>query len=111
MKNRIETYKVDAFVGENVKTCRELLGLKRKEVADILHIEDDTLYRIEKGQIGLSSIYSNILATELNFDMDFIYGRRDVPNLMVEEKNGVDVDEITRRIYYYVELLKSYGKK
>lgn len=71
--NRRQT--IDEIVGNNVKTFRKIHNLKRKELADKFHISDDAMYRIERGETGLSGEYAYILANEYNCDMNFIYGK------------------------------------
>lgn len=85
---------VDALIGANVRKFREMQGLGRHELAELFHITEDVLYRIERGQTGLSGVYAYILANELNCDMNFIYGRTMIPQLIETE----ETDESRRRM-------------
>ena len=105
MKSDKENLSIDERIGENLKAYRELMGLERKEVAEAFHITDDALYRIEKGQNGLTSVYAYILATEFRCDMNFIFGGTEVPELVATEegdivgllRRGADILEKQRR--------------
>lgn len=105
MKHRGDN--IDALIGGNVKKYREILGMERKELAALFHITDDALYRIEKGQTGLSGIYGYILANRLNCDMNFIFGKNQVPQLI--ETEAIDVDHrksIARALRYFADVLE-----
>lgn len=95
MKSDKENLSVDERIGQNLKAYRKLIGLERKEMAAAFHITDDALYRIEKGQNGLTSIYAYILATEFRCDMNFIFGGTEVPELVATEE--VDIIGMLRR--------------
>lgn len=51
----------DEIIGANVKKFRESQGISRKDLAHIFHISEDGVYRIERGETGLSSAYAYIL--------------------------------------------------
>lgn len=40
----------DALIGANLKKFREVFQIKRKELAEIFHISEDGVYRIERGE-------------------------------------------------------------
>lgn len=42
----------DALIGANLKKFREVFQIKRKELAEIFHISEDGVYRIERGETG-----------------------------------------------------------
>lgn len=44
----------DEIIGANVKKFRESQGISRKDLAHIFHISEDGVYRIERGETGLS---------------------------------------------------------
>ena len=69
---------VDKIIENNIKVFRDIHGISRKDLASRFHISDDALYRIEKGQTGLSGEYAYILSDEFGCDMNFIYGKADV---------------------------------
>ena len=58
-----------------MKIFRKMNSIERKDLAEKFHISDDALYRIERGETGLSGEYAYILANEYNCDMNFIYGQ------------------------------------
>ena len=72
----------DVIIGDNVRRFREAYGIRRAQLAQIFHISVDAVYRIERGQTGLSSSYAYILATKLHCDMNFIYGITSEPALV-----------------------------
>lgn len=103
---------IDALIGGNVKKFREIMGMERKELATLFHITDDALYRIEKGQTGLSGIYGYILAHELNCDMNFIYGKTSVPMPVdIEMTDGDHRKNIARALRYYADILEEEDRK
>lgn len=103
---------VDALIGGNVRKFREIIGMERKELASLFHITDDALYRIEKGQTGLSGIYGYILANELNCDMNFIYGRNSIPQQADTELPDEEHRRtMARMLRYIADMLEEEGGK
>ena len=106
---------IDEIIGNNVKTFRKLNGIGRKELAEKFHISDDALYRIEKGETGLSGEYAYIMACEYGCDMNFIYGRIDVEEYilnsmedLMNRDNKEDIGQkVPRMLRYAAELLES----
>lgn len=112
MKQAKRQNNIDAMIGGNVKKFREMRGMKRKEMADLFRITEDALYRIEKGQTGLSSVYAYILANELQCDMNFIYGRTLAPRRIETEMTGAAKHKImARTLRYYAEVLDRMNNK
>lgn len=103
---------IDALIGGNVKKYREIMGMDRKELASLFHITDDALYRIEKGQTGLSGIYGYILANELNCDMNFIFGRNSIPQQTgTEPEDGECRKTMARMLRYFADVIEEEGGK
>lgn len=103
---------IDVMIGANLKKFREMRGMKRKEMADMFQITEDALYRIEKGQTGLSPVYAYILANELRCDMNFIYGRTLTPGrIETEHTEAVHHKIMARTLRYYAEILDKMNNK
>lgn len=66
---------IDEIIGNNLKEFRKIHKIERKELAEKFHISDDAVYRIERGETGLSGEYAYILANEYDCDMNFIYAK------------------------------------
>ncbi len=103
----------DALIGANLKKFREVYQIKRKELAEIFHISEDGVYRIERGETGLSSSYAYILAQELHCDMNFIYGNTPEPALLNIEDS--DMQQLTtagiaQRLRVYAQFLEEMNK-
>lgn len=104
--NTKDEFDIDAFIGANIRKFREIQGIERKELAAVFHITDDALYRIEKGQTGLSGTYGYILANELHCDMNFIFGSNPVLDIVDSEKaNSITQKKMARMLRYMAELL------
>ena len=99
-KEQEKTEKVDQIIGENLKRFREYRGISRKELADYFHIQEDSLYRIEKGDIGLSCEYCYVLANKLHCDMNFIFGVSEVPAIHSDEMEAITNQRIARILRY-----------
>jgi len=82
----------DKIIGQNVKRFREIQGMSRKELAEKFHVSEDGVYRIERGETGLSSSYAYILANELKCDMNFIYGNVMEPRLIDEKTSELSFE-------------------
>ena len=107
MRQDEREYSIDALIGENVRKFREMKGLERRELADLFHITDDALYRIEKGKTGLSGVYAYTMANTLNCDMNFIFGRNRIPQtVQIDETDAAHRKTIARMLRYYAELLE-----
>lgn len=106
MNRELRERNIDAEIGANIKKFREIKNMSRQKLADIFHITDDALYRIETGQTGFSGIYAYILAQELDCDMNFIFGKDPV----FQTDNVIQTDEECREemactLRYYASLL------
>lgn len=91
MSKKIDNIDVDKYIGQRLRDWRKMMGMGRKELAEQLHITDDALYRIEAGIIGLSPNHAYMLANELNCDLNFIFGREEIPSRTIEIKSGLSV--------------------
>lgn len=102
----------DALIGANLKKFREAFQIKRKEFAEIFHISEDGVYRIERGEIGLSSSYAYILAKELHCDMNFIYGITPEPALLNTDDTEMQLTPagIAQRLRVYAQFLEEMNK-
>lgn len=99
----------DEIIGINVKRFREFYGITRKELSEIFHISEDGLYRIERGETGLSSYYAYILANTLHCDMNFIYGLTSEPELINLGQVDIEVltpEQIAKRLRVYADMLE-----
>lgn len=98
----------DEIIGANLKRFRRVYGISRKKMAEIFHISEDGVYRIERGETGLSSTYAFILAKELHCDMNFIYGTTSEPMVINSgqvEHQPLTQNGIAQRLRIYAELL------
>lgn len=108
-----EINREDEIIGRNVKRFRETYGISRKELADIFHISEDGVYRIERGETGLSSSYAYILANKLHCDMNFIYGITSEPALIDVEDAGIfslTPRRIANRLRIYADMLEELAE-
>lgn len=112
MREKHKKQTEDAVVGSNLKKFREISGISRKELAEIFHITEDALYRIEKGDTGLSGTYCYTLANELNCNMNYIFGTASSP-IRIERMNPQDhaCRHIARMLRYYADLLEEEREK
>lgn len=103
----------DEIIGANVRKFREAYGISREELADIFHVSDDGVYRIERGETGLSSFYAFILANELHCDMNFIYGIAAEPALVDvkdEDVFPITPERIASRLRIYADMLEELAE-
>ena len=103
----------DALIGASLKKFREVFQIKRKELAEIFHISEDGVYRIERGETGLSSSYAYILAQKLHCDMNFIYGNTPEPallNIEDSEMQQLTPAGIAQRLRVYAQDLEEMNK-
>ncbi len=98
---------VDKLIGTNLTKFRASRGLTRKELAERFHIQEDSLYRIERGDIGLSCEYCYVLANELHCDMNFIFGTSDVPDFTPDDEEVETNQKIARMLRYCASYLES----
>ncbi len=109
----VEKRHEDAIIGANLKKFRSVYGISRKELAEIFHISEDGVYRIERGETGLSSSYAYILAKDLHCDMNFIFGNAREPARITED--GAYIRQMTpkniaQRLRYYAEMIEEMSK-
>lgn len=106
MKRELREKNIHAEIGANIKRFREMKNMSRQKLADIFHITDDALYRIETGQTGFSGIYAYILAQELDCDMNFIFGKDAVfqPDKVIQTDEECR-EEMACTLRYYASLL------
>ena len=99
----------DEIIGANVKKFRESQGISRKDLAHIFHISEDGVYRIERGETGVSSAYAYILANQLHCDMNFIYGLTTDPiclNMECMDKEQLTPENAISKIRWYTDMLE-----
>lgn len=104
---------IGANVKKNVKKFRESQGISRKDLAHIFHISEDGVYRIERGETGLSSAYAYILANQLHCDMNFIYGLTTDPiclNMECMDKEQLTPENAISKIRWYTDMLEKVLK-
>ena len=92
---------------------RESQGISRKDLAHIFHISEDGVYRIERGETGLSSAYAYILANQLHCDMNFIYGLTTDPiclNMECMDKEQLTPENAISKIRWYTDMLEKVLK-
>ena len=114
MKNGKKDQNIDEIIGCNVGMFRKINGIERKILAEACHISDDALYRLEKGETGLSGEYAYILANEFDCDMNYIYGKIDSSELvfksMERAMNNSNKDNIkqmaSRMLRYAAQILE-----
>ncbi len=112
MRVRLEDDKeIDRFVGERVRNYREFLGLSRKEIAEAFSVTEDTVYRIEAGTNGLSGTYGFVLATKFNFDMEYVFGKKETLENVEVDCTSLGDQEIINRAMFYMKMLKERQKK
>ncbi len=98
----------DVIIGANVKRFREMKGISRKELADLFRISEDAVYRIERGETGLSSTYAFMMANELHCDMNYLYGvaKEPVRQEFDNDKTGdLSLEKLAKELHTYTELL------
>lgn len=103
----------DEIIGANVKKFRESQGISRKDLAHIFHISEDGVYRIERGETGLSSAYAYILANQLHCDMNFIYGLTTDSiclNMECMDKEQLTPENAISKIRWYTDMLEKVLK-
>ena len=107
MANRCDE---DIFIGKRLTMFREIMNIKRKDMAKVMHITEDSLYRIEHGDKGLSGTYAYILAKEYHCDMNFIFGLTDIPRIITDTEY-TSPDELARVLRCYAYFLEHKVKE
>ena len=59
-------------IGERVKACREEKGMKRPELARLIDIDPNTLYRYENGSIGIKDDMKHKIAQALGVSVAYL---------------------------------------
>lgn len=78
--------------GERIKACRERKGMKRPELAQLIDVDPNTLYRYENGSIGIRDEMKQKIAHALGVSVAYLMG----------ENAGSDMDPeptIPRQLY------------
>ncbi|MDR3230741.1 MAG: LexA family transcriptional regulator [Synergistaceae bacterium] len=58
--------------GEKIKACRERRGMKRPELARLIGVDPNTLYRYENGSIGIRDEMKRKIAQALELSMAYL---------------------------------------
>jgi transcriptional regulator with XRE-family HTH domain len=66
--------KIDALIGERIKTRRESKGMKRPELARLIDVDPNTLYRYENGSIGIKDAVKLKIAHALDVSVAYLMG-------------------------------------
>lgn len=111
MSKMVDNIDVDKYIGQRLRKWRKMMGMGRKELAARLHITDDALYRIEAGMTGLSPNYVYTLANELNCDLNFIFGREEIPYRTIEKSSGLSAaGRAAVMLRFCLEILENEGE-
>lgn len=60
--------------GERIKACRERKGMKRPELAQLINVDPNTLYRYENGSIGIRDEMKQKIARALDVSVAYLMG-------------------------------------
>lgn len=61
-------------IGERIKACREAKGMKRPELAQLIDVDPNTLYRYESGSIGIKDVVKEKIAAALGVSVAYLLG-------------------------------------
>ena len=64
-------------IGEKIKACRKEKGMKRPELARLISVEPNTLYRYENGSIGVKDAMKHKIAQALGVGVAYLMGEED----------------------------------
>ena len=59
-------------IGERIKACREEKGMKRPELAGLIDVDPNTLYRYENGSIGVKDDIKHKIARALGVSVSYL---------------------------------------
>ncbi|MDR1977299.1 MAG: LexA family transcriptional regulator [Synergistaceae bacterium] len=63
-----------SLIGERIKACREGKGMKRPELARLIDVDPNTLYRYEIGSIGIKDAIKHKIAQALEVSVAYLMG-------------------------------------
>jgi len=63
---------VEVHIGERIKACREERGMKRPELAGLIDVDPNTLYRYENGSIGIRDDMKRKIARVLGVSVAYL---------------------------------------
>ena len=72
--------RLERKIGEKIKACREKKGMKRPELARLLEVDPNTLYRYENGSIGIKDSMKHKIAQALGVSLAYLLGGEDSAN-------------------------------
>ena len=63
---------VEVHIGDRIKACREERGMKRPELAGLIDVDPNTLYRYENGSIGIRDDMKRKIARVLGVSVAYL---------------------------------------
>ena len=69
--------RITGQIGERIKTCREQKGMKRPELARLIDVDPNTLYRYENGSIGIKDEMKHKIAHALDVSVAYLMNAGD----------------------------------
>ena len=64
--------RIAVHIGERIKACREEKGMKRPELAGLIDVDPNTLYRYENGSIGIKDDMKRKIARALGVSVAYL---------------------------------------
>ncbi|MDR2178937.1 MAG: helix-turn-helix domain-containing protein [Synergistaceae bacterium] len=65
---------IESIIGEKIKACRENKKMKRPELARLIDVDPNTLYRYEIGSIGVKDAMKHKIARALGVSVGYLMG-------------------------------------
>lgn len=107
------------LAGRNLLYFIESIGVTREELAELFHIETDSVNKLLNGTNAISGPYNEILLRELNCDLNFIYGGVARSDRMIHEikrvkENGQEEtlrNAVLRNMRYLIDIMEYLDNK
>lgn len=104
----------NVLAGRNLLYFIESIGMTREELAELFHIETDSVNKLLNGTNAISGPYNEILLRELNCDLNFIYGGVARSDKMINEiermkENGSKEtlrNAVLRNMRYLIDMIE-----
>lgn len=100
-------------VAENLKCFMKYKGISRKELAESLGVEKNTVDKMLSGSHAISGPYHEILLKEYDCDLNFLYGGVEYSDFLIKDVGMIENEDISkqeakRRLVVAIEYMVQY---
>mgnify|MGYP004529649647 FL=1 len=94
---------------QTIRTLREAAGLSQRELAQLLNVSQQSIYKYETGQVLPSIAFLRDISTFFHTTVDYLLSADDVPPSLAIPQCELTLDEF--HLLHHYRMMPSYQKR